>query len=154
MEDLNKLHSFVRVAQRKSFTQAAHDLRLSPSAVTKQVSELEAQLKLSLLTRSTRGVALTEAGEELFARCGRILADLDDAILEDHGLEDCDAGARFLDLEIDPPMTFGAEYAAIKINRLDQVVNAKSGVIEAFEFGHFRLLNSTRPPSWRASARV
>ncbi len=80
MQDLNKLQTFVQVAARGSFTLAARELRVSPSAVSKQVQQLEKALSVSLLNRSTRGVALTEAGLAFYQRCQDALAALDDAV--------------------------------------------------------------------------
>lgn len=53
---------FLRVADRRSFRQAAADLGLTPSAVSQAVRALEAKLGVALLTRTTRSVGLTEAG--------------------------------------------------------------------------------------------
>jgi DNA-binding transcriptional LysR family regulator len=80
MQDLNKLQTFVQVAARGSFTMAARELRVSPSAVSKQVQQLEKALSVSLLNRSTRGVSLTEAGRAFYQRCQEALTALDDAV--------------------------------------------------------------------------
>lgn len=77
--DLNDIGIFVRVAERKSFTLAARDLRVSPSVVSKHVADLERRLRVTLLVRSTRSVSLTEAGEEYFQRCTKALAQLSEA---------------------------------------------------------------------------
>ena len=61
LRDLNKLNTFVRVAERRSFTRAAADLRTTPSVVSKHMKELEDALGFSLLTRSTHGIVLTDA---------------------------------------------------------------------------------------------
>ncbi len=82
LRDLNKLNSFVRVAERLSFTKAAEDLRTRPSALSKHMTELEEALGFSVLNRSTHGVVLTEAGEGLFKRCLQLLANLDEYIVE------------------------------------------------------------------------
>ena len=55
LRDLNKLNTFVRVAQRRSFTKAAAELRTTPSVVSKRMKELEESLGFSLLNRSTHG---------------------------------------------------------------------------------------------------
>ena len=73
LRDLNKLNTFVRVAQCGSFTKAAAELRTKPSVVSKRVKELEESLGFSLLNRSTHGLVLTEAGEGLFQQCLEIL---------------------------------------------------------------------------------
>ena len=80
MQDLNKLQTFVRVAALGSFTLAARELRVSPSAVSKQVQQLEKALSVSLLNRSTRGVALTEAGAAFYQHCVDALGSIDDAV--------------------------------------------------------------------------
>jgi DNA-binding transcriptional LysR family regulator len=67
-EHLAGLSAFAAVATHRSFTEAAVQLGLSASAVSHAVRELEARLGLRLLNRSTRSVALTEAGERYLAR--------------------------------------------------------------------------------------
>jgi DNA-binding transcriptional LysR family regulator len=87
LRDLNKLNTFVRVAERRSFTRAAADLRTTPSVVSKHMKELEDALGFSLLTRSTHGIALTDAGEELFQSCLGMLATLDDYVVKTRNLQ-------------------------------------------------------------------
>ena len=72
LRDLNKLNTFVRVAERGSFTQAARDLHTTPSVVSKHMSELEDALGFSFLNRSPHGVTLTEAGSSRSLRTLRI----------------------------------------------------------------------------------
>jgi len=87
LRDLNKLNTFVSVAQRGSFTGAAAELRTRPSVVSKRMKELEGALGFAILNRSTHGLALTEAGEGLFQHCLRMLAKLDDYVVERRNLE-------------------------------------------------------------------
>lgn len=70
---------FVAVADQRSFTAAARRLRRSPSALTRQVAALEAHVGARLLRRTTRAVALTDAGGRYLARARRILADVAEA---------------------------------------------------------------------------
>lgn len=70
---------FARVAERRSFAQAAHDLTLPKSRVSEAVQQLERQLGVRLLTRTTRQVSPTPEGEEYLGRCVSILADIDAA---------------------------------------------------------------------------
>ncbi|WP_371344772.1 LysR family transcriptional regulator [Ancylobacter sp. IITR112] len=65
MENLNDLAAFGAVARERSFTRAAAKLRVSPSALSQTVRNLEERLGIRLLTRTTRSVAPTEAGERL-----------------------------------------------------------------------------------------
>ena len=87
MKDLNKLQTFVCVAEERSFTRAAHRLHVTPSAVSKQIADLEGQLSVALFNRSTRGVTMTEPGKALFSRCSNILDALDQAMLATRGLQ-------------------------------------------------------------------
>jgi DNA-binding transcriptional LysR family regulator len=68
--DLNNIRTLLVVARERSFTRAAAQLRVSQSAVSHTIRGLEEKLGLRLLTRTTRGVSLTEAGERLLARIG------------------------------------------------------------------------------------
>jgi DNA-binding transcriptional LysR family regulator len=82
LKDLNKLSTFVRVAERRSFTKAAEDLRTTPSVVSSRIKELEESLGFRLMNRSTHGIVLTDAGEGLFQSCLEMLAKLDACIVE------------------------------------------------------------------------
>jgi DNA-binding transcriptional LysR family regulator len=68
--NLNNVAAFVVVARERSFTRAAAQLGLSQSSVSHTIGALEAKLGMRLLTRTTRGVSLTEAGERLLATVG------------------------------------------------------------------------------------
>src|SRR5512133_2181646 len=67
---LNALNSFLAVARRRSFAAAARDLGVSTSALSQSVRQLEARLGVALLTRTTRTVALTDAGQRLLENAG------------------------------------------------------------------------------------
>ena len=67
------LQAFEAVARRRSFALAAAELHLTPSAVSHQVSRLEAHLGVRLLERSAHGVRLSAAGEKYLARVGGAL---------------------------------------------------------------------------------
>ena len=78
MSCIEDIAVFIEVAERGSFAAAARRLSRSPAAVTRAVAELEARLGVRLLTRTTRAVALTEAGQQFLAGARRVLADLDE----------------------------------------------------------------------------
>lgn len=65
MDVFNALDMLVRSTEQHSFSGAARQLGLTPAAVSKQIAALERQLGTQLVVRSTRGLALTEAGERL-----------------------------------------------------------------------------------------
>jgi hypothetical protein len=76
LTNLNDLAAFLAVARARSFTRAAAQLGVSQSALSQTVRGLEARLGLRLLTRTTRSVATTEAGERLLGRAGPHLDEL------------------------------------------------------------------------------
>jgi DNA-binding transcriptional LysR family regulator len=78
--DLNDLQAFLAVARERSFTRAAAKLGVSQSALSQTLRGLEARLGLRLLTRTTRSVAPTEAGERLLRTLGPALDDIDSTL--------------------------------------------------------------------------
>jgi DNA-binding transcriptional LysR family regulator len=79
---LRQLRVFRAVAQERNFSRAGDLLALSQPAVSRAIVELEAQLGLKLLDRTTREVALTEAGQSLSGRLDRLLDEFDQALQE------------------------------------------------------------------------
>ena len=69
-ENVNDLLAFIAVARERSFTRAAARLGVSQSALSYTIRTLEERLGLRVLTRTTRSVALTEAGERLLRSIG------------------------------------------------------------------------------------
>jgi DNA-binding transcriptional LysR family regulator len=103
MDKLSSLRAFVKVVEASSFSEAGRRLRLSRSVVSKYVAELEQDLGVQLLSRTTRRVTPTENGQAYFERALAILADLDAA---DHAVSQSHATPRGL-LRINAPMSFG-----------------------------------------------
>jgi len=82
MVDVDRLTSmtvFAKVASTRSFSGAARQLGISQATASKHVQTLECWLGTRLLHRTTRRVALTEAGESFFVQCTRILEDMETA---------------------------------------------------------------------------
>src|SRR5688500_13540442 len=79
---LPQLHVFLAVARHRSFTGAARELGISPSAVSQSVKQLEATLRVVLLTRTTRSVATTDAGKRLVENAGAAMKQALDALDE------------------------------------------------------------------------
>ena len=77
--DWDKLRIFHAAAEAGSFTHAGDLLRMSQSAVSRQVSALEKELKASLFHRHARGLVLTEQGELLFRTATEVLNKLQTA---------------------------------------------------------------------------
>ena len=83
---LRQLRVFQAVALHSNFTRAGDQVGLTQPAVSRCVTELEQQLGLKLLDRTTREVALTEAGRSLALRLERVLEELDSVLLDVRGL--------------------------------------------------------------------
>jgi DNA-binding transcriptional LysR family regulator len=108
MDKLSGLRAFVKVVEHGSFSEAARSLRLSRSAVSKYVIELEQELGVQLLNRTTRSASPTENGRVYYERALAILADLEEADLAVTRLQ---AEPRGL-LRINAPMSFGTLHLA------------------------------------------
>jgi DNA-binding transcriptional LysR family regulator len=74
--NLNDLLAFLAVGRERSFTKAAAKLGVSQSALSHTIRELEARLGVRLLTRTTRSVSPTEAGERLLHTVGPRLEEI------------------------------------------------------------------------------
>lgn len=81
-ENANDLIALVAVARERSFTHAAAQLGVSQSALSHTIRALESRLGVRLLTRTTRSVAPTEAGERLLASIGPRLEAIEHALAE------------------------------------------------------------------------
>ena len=77
---LPSLNVFLTVARFRGFTAAARELGVSPSAVSQSVKQLEEALRVVLFARTTRRVALTDAGRRLVERAGPAFGQLDAAL--------------------------------------------------------------------------
>lgn len=77
MKDLQSITTFIAVARAQSFAGAARQLRLSTTAVSRHVAELEQALGVTLLRRTTRSVTLTESGARYLPRAEAVLQELD-----------------------------------------------------------------------------
>jgi len=76
---LDGIEAFLRVAERRSFSAAAVDLGVSPSAISQIIKGLEARVGAPLFMRTTRSVGLTQAGEMFLERAAPAYAGLGDA---------------------------------------------------------------------------
>ena len=111
MDPLSHLHEmavFARVVEARGFSAAARELRLSKSAVSKQVSRLEEALGVRLLHRSTRTLSLTEAGSAVFQHCARLVAAAQEAERTAGNLSAAPRGT----LRLSASVTFGTRHIA------------------------------------------
>jgi DNA-binding transcriptional LysR family regulator len=89
---LRQLRAFVEVARQGSFTSAARNLHLTQSAISALVQELERQLGLVVLNRTTRRITLTDPGSQMLLFAERVLRDVDSAVATAKGLLDKSRG--------------------------------------------------------------
>lgn len=91
-DNFNDLLSFMVVARESSFTRAAAQLGVSQSALSHAMRNLETRLEVRLLTRTTRSVAPTEAGEQLFMRLSPHLLEIEQELTALRDTRDRPAG--------------------------------------------------------------
>lgn len=103
MDRFEDMRCFVHVAEQQSVTRAAELLSLAPSAVSRRLKDLEERLGAQLLSRTTRRMSLTEAGQVFFRRARQILADVDEAEAE---VSDSSRGLQG-QLRLAAPLSFG-----------------------------------------------
>lgn len=89
---LRQLRVFLSIAQRGNFSRAGDHIGLTQPAISRAIVELESQLGLKLLDRTTREVVLTEAGQSLKVHIARLLEELDQTLLDVAGLAQSRAG--------------------------------------------------------------
>ena len=86
-DELSVLAAFLMVAEERSFTRAAKKLNISTSGVSHAIRRLEEQIGVRLLTRTTRSVSPTDAGEQLLAHLRPALADIKGTLTNLSGLQ-------------------------------------------------------------------
>src|SRR5262249_34791108 len=90
--DLRDLETFVAVARTRNFRRAAMESRVSVSSLSQRLRDMEERLGVRLVNRTTRSVALTEAGEMLLARVAPAMSDVSAALDEVRGLRGVPSG--------------------------------------------------------------
>lgn len=111
MDKFASIRAFTQVVEAGSFAAAARKMQLSRSAVNKLVINLENQLKVQLLYRTTRQVTPTDTGRAFYQRCVDILEDLEAAELAVAQEHTEPKGT----LKINAPMSFGISCLGVKI---------------------------------------
>jgi DNA-binding transcriptional LysR family regulator len=147
--DLNRLWSFAAVADTGGFTAAAERLGVAKAKLSLDVARLESQLGTTLFHRTTRRVALSEAGQRLHAACAPLLGGLHDALAQLGGEPGTLAGSLRIGASVDhgaqslahAVAAFGAQHPglAIELRTSDRVVDPVSeGLDLSFRVGWLR----------------
>jgi len=146
MDELKRIGVFTRVVETKSFSEAARQLGVAKSAVSKQIVQLEKEVGVRLLNRTTRSLSLTEAGEIFYRHSAEIVNRTNIALSELREYQNQPTGT----LRISCPVSFGTEhltsvikdvrslYPLLKIDLLleDRIINmVEEGVDLAIRIG-------------------
>ncbi len=157
MPDLNDMQTFARVVEANGFSEAARRNGVSKSAMSKAVSKLERSLDVRLLSRSSRGLSLTEAGAAFYEHCLRIAAEAaraDDVVSQSQSTP---LGV----LKISVPVAFGRLHVApaaveyLKHHprvRLDMRVTNRT--VDLVDEGYDLVIRVARMPNPYAVSRV
>ncbi|MFM0050132.1 LysR family transcriptional regulator [Caballeronia grimmiae] len=113
MDLLRSMRIFTRVAEAASFTAAAQQLDITTAQASRAVTDLEAHLRTRLLNRTTRRVALTDAGNRYLARCKEVIALVDVSEAEASNAQVSPSGV----LRMHAPITFGQHYVVPALTR-------------------------------------
>lgn len=136
--DLRDLSAFLAVARTRNFRRAAGDERVSVSSLSQRLRDMEERLGVRLFNRTTRSVALTEAGELLLGRVAPAMSDVSDALERVRGLREVPSGRLRInapppavDLVLAPMVTpFLRAYPQIELE-----VVADSGFVDIVDAG-------------------
>lgn len=146
MDELKRISVFTRVVETKSFSEAARQLGVAKSAVSKQIIQLEKEVGVRLLNRTTRSLSLTEAGEIFYRHSADIVNRTKIALSELREYQNQPTGT----LRISCPISFGtlqlipvikevrALYPLLKIDLLleDRIINmVEEGIDLAIRIG-------------------
>jgi DNA-binding transcriptional LysR family regulator len=146
VDELKRIGVFTRVVETKSFSEAARQLGVAKSAVSKQIAQLEKEVGVRLLNRTTRSLSLTEAGEIFYRHSAEIVNRTKIALSELREYQNQPTGT----LRISCPVSFGTQhlvpvikevralYPLLKIDLLleDRVINmVDDGVDLAIRIG-------------------
>ena len=106
MDHVSRVGVFIAVVKAQSFAGAARVLGITSSAVSKQVQNLEQDLQVKLLNRTTRSVSVTEEGAVYYERAARALEDLQEAREQIYELKSRPRGP----LKVSFPQSLGIKY--------------------------------------------
>ena len=106
MDYFAAVRTFVRAAELGSLTRAAQELSIKTSTASRHLNELEADLRIALFNRSTRGLSLTEGGKVFYARVSEVLTQLKDARDATSSLNQSPSGV----LRVTLPVAFGRKH--------------------------------------------
>ncbi|MGE4072903.1 MAG: LysR family transcriptional regulator [Lysobacterales bacterium] len=154
--NLQGLRAFVSVVQCGSFTGAAELLRSQKARMSRQVSELEAELGVRLLERSTRALHLTEIGREIFERALGILAAVEDTEQVAQAVHGEPRGLLRLTLPLEFGLIAGFDWVTALLARHPHLaieVDSSSRIVDLVHEGYDLAIRIGPLPDSRLAAR-
>jgi DNA-binding transcriptional LysR family regulator len=106
MNEFSHIKTFIALVESNSLSKAAEKMDIAVSAVSRRLKELEFNLGVQLIQRTTRKMHLTEAGEKFYRRCGRLMGELEEAKQEASNSAATLSGT----LKIAAPLSFGVAH--------------------------------------------
>lgn len=106
MNEFSQIKTFITLVENQSLSKAAEKMGIAISAVSRRLKELESNLGVQLIQRTTRKMHLTEAGEKFYQRCRRLLDELEEAKQEASNSATALSGT----LKIATPLSFGVAH--------------------------------------------
>jgi len=106
MNNISNIQIFVKVVEEGSFSAVSRSMGVTPSAVSRQISQLEEELEARLFQRTTRKQSLTEAGEVYFQYADKLVKDIETAKFAIKKLTDKPSGSLRITAETDFALTF------------------------------------------------
>jgi DNA-binding transcriptional LysR family regulator len=106
MNEFSQIKTFVALVESRSISKAAEKMDIAVSAVSRRLKEVESNLGVQLVQRTTRKMHITEAGEKFYRRCGRLLDDFEEAKQEASNTATALSGT----LKIATPLSFGVAH--------------------------------------------
>ncbi len=150
MDKFQEMQAFAAVVDAGSFVGAAEALKVSKTAVSRLVGELEARLGTRLMHRTTRRLSLTDEGERFHQRCRELLAGVEEAEAE----VTARSGSAIGQLRVNVPVSFGLLHLArlwpAFMARHPQVVlevNLSDRLVDLVDEGYDLAVRITRPSS-------
>ena len=155
IEDLNDMYYFAKVVDHGGYTAAAKALGVPVSSLSRRVSDLETQLGVRLLNRTTRSVSVSEAGQTFYRHCVTVVGEsfaakeaMDQTRAEPHGLIRLSCPLRLLQSDVaDVLARYMRDHPLVRVS-LDATNRSVDVVEEGFDLALRVRVPPSPTPNW------